>query len=133
MAPYSQFMNTTKFIQVPDVASATMDYLKNDADDRGELVTLNVGPSHPATHGVLRLKLVIDGEEIVSCDPVIGYLHRGMEKIAENCHYNQFVTYTDRTFMAEAPAAWRLHISTSRRDRTFMALFTVLGMSCRAP
>ena len=43
-----------------------MDYLKNDADDRGELVTLNVGPSHPATHGVLRLKLVIDGEEIVS-------------------------------------------------------------------
>ena len=73
-----------------------MDYLKNDADDRGELVTLNVGPSHPATHGVLRLKLVIDGEEIVSCDPVIGYLHRGMEKIAENCHYNQFVTYTDR-------------------------------------
>ena len=55
-----------------------------------------MGPSHPATHGVLRLKQVIDGEEIVSCDPVIGYLHCGMEKIAENCHYNQYVAYTDR-------------------------------------
>lgn len=89
-------MNTTKILQVPDTAHAAWDYLKNDADDHGELVTLNVGPSHPATHGVLRLKLVIDGEEIVSCDPVIGYLHRGMEKIAENCHYNQYVAYTDR-------------------------------------
>ena len=89
-------MNTTKILQVPDTAHAALDYLKNDADDHGELVTLNVGPSHPATHGVLRLKLVIDGEEIVSCDPVIGYLHRGMEKIAENCHYNQYVAYTDR-------------------------------------
>ncbi|HIX88151.1 MAG TPA: NADH-quinone oxidoreductase subunit D [Candidatus Akkermansia intestinavium] len=89
-------MNTTKFVQVPDAASAAMDYLKNDADDQGELMTLNMGPSHPATHGVLRLKLVIDGEVIVSCDPVVGYLHRGMEKMAENCHYNQYVAYTDR-------------------------------------
>lgn len=89
-------MNTTKTLQVPDAASAAMEYLKNDAEDHGELVTLNVGPSHPATHGVLRLKLVIDGEEIVSCDPIVGYLHRGMEKIAENCHYNQYVAYTDR-------------------------------------
>ncbi len=89
-------MNTTKILQVPDTASAAAEYLKNDADDHGELVTLNVGPSHPATHGVLRLKLVIDGEVIVSCDPIIGYLHRGMEKIAENCHYNQYVAYTDR-------------------------------------
>ena len=91
-----KIMNTTKFLQVPDSLSTTSDYLKNDADDHGELMTLNVGPSHPATHGVLRLKLVIDGEVIVSCDPVIGYLHRGMEKIAENCHYNQYVAYTDR-------------------------------------
>ena len=91
-----EHMNTTKILQVPDAASAAMDYLKNDADDHGELVTVNMGPSHPATHGVLRLKLVIDGETIVSCDPVIGYLHRGMEKIAENCHYNQYVAYTDR-------------------------------------
>ncbi|HIX20417.1 MAG TPA: NADH-quinone oxidoreductase subunit D [Candidatus Akkermansia intestinigallinarum] len=89
-------MNTTKFVQVPDAAGAAMEYLKNDADDQGELMTLNMGPSHPATHGVLRLKLVIDGEVIVSCDPVVGYLHRGMEKMAENCHYNQYVAYTDR-------------------------------------
>ena len=91
-----EIMNTTKFLQVPDALSAASDYLKNDADDHGELMPLNVGPSHPATHGVLRLKLVIDGEVIVSCDPVISYLHRGMEKIAENCHYNQYVAYTDR-------------------------------------
>ncbi len=89
-------MNTTKFIQVPDASGVVADYLKNDADDHGELVTLNMGPSHPATHGVLRIKLVIDGETIVSADPVVGYLHRGMEKIAENCHYNQYVPYTDR-------------------------------------
>ncbi len=94
--PENEHMNTTKILQVPDAASAALDYLKNDAEDHGELVTLNMGPSHPATHGVLRLKLVIDGEEVVSCDPVIGYLHRGMEKIAENCHYNQYVAYTDR-------------------------------------
>ena len=89
-------MKTTKLIQVSDKNSTTLDYLRNDADMPHELMTLNMGPSHPATHGVLRLKLVIDGEEIVSCDPIIGYLHRGMEKIAENCHYNQFVAYTDR-------------------------------------
>ena len=91
-----EIMKTTKLIQVSDKNSTTLDYLRNDADMPHELMTLNMGPSHPATHGVLRLKLVIDGEEIVSCDPVIGYLHRGMEKIAENCHYNQFVAYTDR-------------------------------------
>jgi len=59
-------------------------------------MTLNIGPSHPATHGVLRLKIEIDGEIITKCDPVIGYLHRGEEKIAENMTYNQFVPYTDR-------------------------------------
>ncbi len=89
-------MNTTKILQVPDASGVVADYLKNDADDHGELVTLNMGPSHPATHGVLRIKLIIDGETIVSADPVVGYLHRGMEKIAENCHYNQYVPYTDR-------------------------------------
>ena len=59
-------------------------------------MTLNVGPSHPATHGVLRLVLELDGEEIISCDPVVGHLHRGMEKIGETIQYNQFVPYTDR-------------------------------------
>lgn len=65
-------------------------------DLQGEKMTLNMGPSHPATHGVLRLILELDGEEITGCDPDIGFLHRGDEKIAENMTYNQFVPYTDR-------------------------------------
>ncbi len=63
---------------------------------RSESMTINIGPSHPATHGVLRLKVELDGETIVKADPVVGYLHRGDEKIAENMTYNQFVPYTDR-------------------------------------
>ncbi len=62
----------------------------------GEKMVLNMGPSHPSTHGVLRVVLELDGETIVRADPDIGYLHRGDEKIAENMTYNQFVPYTDR-------------------------------------
>jgi NADH-quinone oxidoreductase subunit D len=61
-----------------------------------ERLAINMGPSHPSTHGVLRLMLELDGETVVKCDPVVGYLHRGDEKIAENTTYNQFVPYTDR-------------------------------------
>ena len=61
-----------------------------------ELMTVNMGPSHPATHGVLRLILTLDGERVVKAEPVMGYLHRGMEKIAENKTYTQFIPYTDR-------------------------------------
>lgn len=61
-----------------------------------ESMSLNVGPSHPATHGVLRLLMDLDGDVITKCEPVLGYLHRGDEKIAENMTYNQFVTFTDR-------------------------------------
>ena len=61
-----------------------------------EHLELSMGPSHPSTHGVLRLDLELDGEVVQKCDPVIGYLHRGDEKIAENMTYNQFVPYTDR-------------------------------------
>ena len=57
---------------------------------------INLGPSHPSTHGVLRIKLELDGEVVTKADPVVGYLHRGDEKIAENMTYNQFVPYTDR-------------------------------------
>ena len=64
--------------------------------DIGEKMVLNMGPSHPATHGVLRLVLELDGEVITKATPDIGYLHRGDEKIAENMQYNQFVPYTDR-------------------------------------
>jgi NADH-quinone oxidoreductase subunit D len=64
--------------------------------DIGEKMVLNMGPSHPATHGVLRLVLELDGELITKATPDIGFLHRGDEKIAENMQYNQFVPYTDR-------------------------------------
>lgn len=62
----------------------------------GEKIFLNMGPSHPATHGVLRLMLELDGDIVTHCEPVIGYLHRGDEKIAENMTYTQFIPYTDR-------------------------------------
>jgi NADH-quinone oxidoreductase subunit D len=61
-----------------------------------EKMSLSMGPSHPSTHGVLRLQMELDGEVLTKCEPVIGYLHRGDEKIAENMTYNQFVPYTDR-------------------------------------
>ena len=66
------------------------------AEFETEKMSLSMGPSHPSTHGVLRLQLELDGEVVTKCDPVIGYLHRGDEKIAENMTYNQFVPYTDR-------------------------------------
>ncbi|MBI5770585.1 MAG: NADH dehydrogenase (quinone) subunit D [Verrucomicrobia bacterium] len=61
-----------------------------------EKMSLSMGPSHPSTHGVLRLQMELDGEILTKADPVVGYLHRGDEKIAENMTYNQFVPYTDR-------------------------------------
>jgi len=57
---------------------------------------LNIGPSHPATHGALQIILELDGETIIKADPIIGYLHRGVEKLAEDLTYHQFVPYTDR-------------------------------------
>ncbi len=67
-----------------------------DLEGQGELLALNMGPSHPSTHGVLRLLVEMDGETITRAIPDLGYLHRGDEKIAENMTYNQFVPYTDR-------------------------------------
>jgi NADH-quinone oxidoreductase subunit D len=63
---------------------------------RGEKMVLNMGPSHPSTHGVLRIVLELDGERITKATPEVGYLHRGDEKIAENMTYTQFIPYTDR-------------------------------------
>ena len=63
---------------------------------RTEEMLLNVGPQHPSTHGVFRIVLKIDGEIIKEAKPVIGYLHRGTEKIAENLQYTQIIPYTDR-------------------------------------
>ncbi|HWB87065.1 MAG TPA: NADH-quinone oxidoreductase subunit D [Bryobacteraceae bacterium] len=63
--------------------------------DSTELV-LNMGPQHPSTHGVLRVILKLDGEKVLGADCVIGYLHRGVEKIGENRTYTQFAPYVDR-------------------------------------
>ncbi len=57
---------------------------------------LNMGPQHPATHGVLRLVLRLDGERVMACVPELGYLHRGYEKMAENMSYYEFIPHTDR-------------------------------------
>jgi len=63
--------------------------------DANELV-INMGPQHPSTHGVLRVILKLDGERVLDSDCVIGYLHRGVEKIAENRTYTMFAPYVDR-------------------------------------
>jgi len=63
--------------------------------DSSELV-LNMGPQHPSTHGVLRIILKLDGEKVMGTECVIGYLHRGVEKIGENRTYQQFAPYVDR-------------------------------------
>ncbi|KPV42827.1 NADH-quinone oxidoreductase subunit D [Alicyclobacillus ferrooxydans] len=63
---------------------------------RTEEMILNVGPQHPSTHGVFRLVVKLDGETVVEAEPVIGYLHRGTEKIAEDLQYTQIIPYTDR-------------------------------------
>jgi len=60
------------------------------------LMTINMGPQHPATHGVLRLVLELDGEVVVKATPHLGYLHRGVEKLSESLTYNQSLTMTDR-------------------------------------
>ena len=57
---------------------------------------LNMGPQHPATHGVLRLLLRLDGETVMGCVPELGYLHRGYEKLAENMSFYEFIPHTDR-------------------------------------
>ena len=91
---------TVREIESPDpvtrVAAADAALRQPIDHDIGEKMVLNMGPSHPATHGVLRLVLELDGEIITKATPDIGFLHRGDEKIAENMQYNQFVPYTDR-------------------------------------
>jgi NADH dehydrogenase I D subunit len=81
-------MQETKF----DTAQAT-----GGMNDKGEKrMRLNVGPQHPSTHGVLQVILDLEGETVVRCDPVPGYLHRGTEKLAEGKYYQQIIPLTDR-------------------------------------
>ena len=77
-------MTETKTVDIP---------VQNGDEDRYQL---KLGPQHPATHGVLRVDLDLDGETIVECDPKVGYLHRGFEKLAEHRTYAQNIVLTDR-------------------------------------
>ncbi|MFO8027085.1 MAG: hypothetical protein R6U56_05435 [Opitutales bacterium] len=79
---------TTKEFTIADASSRSSEI---ESEVPGETMAINVGPSHPTTHGVLRLMMELDGDIIKKCEPVLGYLHRGDEKIAENMTYNQFV------------------------------------------
>jgi NADH-quinone oxidoreductase subunit D len=98
-------MPTVHDIQFPEPVARTAEAAAGVAlapageeleDIQGEKMVLNMGPSHPSTHGVLRVVLELDGEIITKAVPDVGYLHRGDEKIAENMTYTQFIPYTDR-------------------------------------
>ncbi|WP_369679008.1 NADH dehydrogenase (quinone) subunit D [Chloroherpeton thalassium] len=73
---------------------ATLTFEEDDPLE--QTMVLNMGPQHPATHGVLRVVLKLDGERVVHAVPELGYLHRAMEKLAENKSYHEFMPYTDR-------------------------------------
>lgn len=85
---FKHLMEDDISIEYPD-GYDEKDPLEND-------FVINMGPQHPATHGVLRLLLRLDGERVRKCVPEIGYLHRGMEKIAENMGLHEFIPFTDR-------------------------------------
>jgi len=81
----------------PDGVVMPIDLPPGTEPDMGsERMLINIGPQHPATHGVLRLVLELDGETVVRCIPHIGYLHCGFEKISEYRQYNQIIPWTDR-------------------------------------
>jgi NADH-quinone oxidoreductase subunit D len=87
-------MTTQHEMELIDSAARAQQVMEDELI--GEKMIINMGPQHPSTHGVLRVVLELDGEEIVNAWPDVGYLHRGDEKIAENMTYTQFIPYTDR-------------------------------------
>lgn len=76
----------------------------SDPEETGDVLELNLGPQHPSTHGVLRLKLRLDGEVVISVEPVIGYLHTGVEKECETRTFMQVFTLIDRLDYLSGPA-----------------------------
>ena len=117
-------MSTTQDIEIRDTATRATGAANELSDLQCEKMVLNMGPSHPATHGVLRLKLEMDGEVITTAEPDVGYLHRGDEKIAENMTYNQFIPYTDRLDYL-APLANNVHY--------VLAVEKLLGVEAKIP
>ena len=82
----------TRILEALETKDLTVEF---DDPLENEMV-LNMGPQHPATHGVLRLLLSLDGEIIKKVVPDLGYLHRGYEKLAEAMTYHEFIPHTDR-------------------------------------
>jgi len=117
-------VSTTQDIEIRDTATRATGAANELSDLQCEKMVLNMGPSHPATHGVLRLKLEMDGEVITTAEPDVGYLHRGDEKIAENMTYNQFIPYTDRLDYL-APLANNVHY--------VLAVEKLLGVEAKIP
>ena len=90
----------------PSIVKALLDQETNITfeDALENEMILNMGPQHPATHGVLRVLLRLDGETIVAAVPDLGYLHRGYEKMAENMSFYEFIPHTDRLDYISPPA-----------------------------
>ncbi len=80
-----------------------------------EEITLNMGPQHPSTHGVIRFILKTDGEIVHECQPDVGYLHRGIEKISEKVEWQGFIPYTDRVdYLAAMNCNWAYSLAVER-------------------
>src|SRR5207237_1265193 len=88
-------------------------------------MTLNMGPQHPSTHGVLRVVLKLDGETVIDLDCDIGYLHRGMEKIAENRMYPMIAPYWDRLDYIAAVSNGLVWVETVERVTCAASLETL--------
>ncbi len=93
--------------------STQVDIVLDRPEQPTEHQILNMGPSHPSTHGVLRIILELDGEMIVNAEPIVGYLHRAMEKIAESMTFHMFTPYTDRLDYL-APLANNVALTTAQ-------------------
>ncbi len=78
------------------MSEAAPQFTEMHLDPTSEVMSLQMGPSHPATHGTIKLNLKLDGEKILNCDVEVGYLHRGFEKMCEQRTWNHVVPYTDR-------------------------------------
>jgi NADH-quinone oxidoreductase subunit D len=127
--------DTPAFQIDPSINSLLADSQMNVELDDGDMI-LNIGPQHPATHGTLRLVVRLDGERVISADPVIGYMHRGYEKLTEYRTYPQITTLINRidwlsSFANEVPfiaAAERLmNIEATPRALYIRAILTELA------
>ena len=108
----------------------TMEPARDDrARARDELLTINIGPHHPATHGVLRLLTTLEGETVRDIEPIIGYVHTGIEKSCEDQEYWKAIPFVERmdylsyyfNAMAFCKAVERCSTRRSRRARSTCA------------